>query len=470
MRRLLPQSLFGQTVLLLLLGLVLSHGIGAWFYGSDRQHAVRAMGGMAVAQRIANNTRLIEDAPPEWRARIIDALSDASFRVSLSSSAPSLPPDEESSSISGAVKNYISRQMPTKTEAHLHVAVALAAGATPLGPPPGFRGPMPPFNMQAMPMGPGLHAMGAWRGLRVAVELAGGQWLAFTTVVPDNAPAMSSQFFLSMAIMAAILLAVSIWAVRRLTGPLATLAQAAERLGRDVGTEPLPEIGTMEMRQAASAFNRMQERLRRLIENRTVMLAAISHDLRTPLTLLRLRVEATETEERDKMLYTISEMNAMLEATLGFARDEAKAEPNRRVDLAALVTSLVDDMADAGLPVSTTFVVEATCLCQSQALRRALTNLIDNAIKYGVTARVGMQLRSEMIEITVDDDGPGIADDEMARVMQPFYRLEGSRNKDTGGIGLGLAIALSISQNHGGTLTLANRPEGGLRATIRLPL
>jgi signal transduction histidine kinase len=215
----------------------------------------------------------------------------------------------------------------------------------------------------------------------------------------------------------------------------------------------------------------MQERLRRLIDNRTQMLAAISHDLRTPLTLLRLRAEnVANADDRDKMLATIAEMDSMIRATLAFARDEATAEPRRRTDLTALLASVVDDMTDAGLPVAMEPAAPVIYECMPGALKRALTNLLDNAVNYGKQARAAIRATPQAIDIVIDDEGPGIPEDELARVFQPFYRVEGSRSRETGGIGLGLAIALSVVQAHGGQLTLSNRPEGGLRARIVLPI
>ena len=215
----------------------------------------------------------------------------------------------------------------------------------------------------------------------------------------------------------------------------------------------------------------MQARLRSLIENRTRMLAAISHDLRTPLTLQRLRAENVEkAPEREKMLATIAEMDSMIAATLEFARDEAMAEPRRRTDLTALLASVVDDMAGTGLPVAMEAAQPIVSECQPAALKRALSNLLDNAVKYGKQARAAIRSTPQNIEITIDNEGPGIPEDELVRVFQPFYRVEGSRSRETGGIGLGLAIALSVIQAHGGELTLFNRPGGGLRASVGLPV
>jgi signal transduction histidine kinase len=170
------------------------------------------------------------------------------------------------------------------------------------------------------------------------------------------------------------------------------------------------------------------------------------------------------------MLATIGEMDEMIGTTLAFARDEVRAEPRRRVDIAALLASIVDDMADAGLPVTMAPAAPQIHDCQPNALKRALTNLLDNAVKYGKRAQVAIATAGKAIEITIDDEGPGIPDAELPKVFQPFYRVEDSRSRDTGGTGLGLAIAQSIVQAHGGELTLANRPGGGLRASIKLPV
>jgi signal transduction histidine kinase len=483
MTRLLPKSLFGQTLLILLLGLVVSHAIGAWIYAGAREQAVRAIGGYAAAQRVANLSRLVEDAPADWRPRIVSGLSDPTFRVSLANKPPGqLPADADGAA--KVIEDYVRQQLPDQPDRQVRVAVLAPTGApggATFGSP--FDRRLPPGPMGGMGMG-GMRGMGGmmhqmmgpdfgeWRGLQVAVKLSNGQWLSFATTLPQGAPSVSWQFIISMALMGVIVIVVSAWAVRRITAPLGMLSAAADRLGRDVAAEPLAETGTREMQQAARAFNRMQERLRRLIESRTQMLAALSHDLRTPLTLLRLRAEeVADTDERDKILTTIGEMNEMIGTTLSFARDEVRAEPRRRIDIAALVESVVDDMADAGLPVTMQPVAPLNYECQPGALKRAISNLLDNAVKYGKRAQATITYTTtKAIEITIDDEGPGIPEAELPRVFQPFYRVEESRSRDTGGIGLGLAIAQSVVQAHGGELTLANRPGGGLRAVIQLPV
>jgi signal transduction histidine kinase len=464
MSRLLPRSLFGQTLLVLLAGLVVSHAAGWWIYTLDREQAVRAVGGFAAAQRITNLARLVQETPRDARPRIVAALSDPAFRVSLAAQPAAAPRSDDDVQVVRAVRDYLVEQLDLAPGRAPRVSASRPAGSDPAG-----------WHMM-MGRGPMMHGFGAFgpfagfRDLQVAVPLSDGQWLSFATAVPQGGPAVSRQFIVSMLLMAVVLLAVSIWVVRRVTAPLAALSVAAERLGNDLNAPALPETGTVETRQASRAFNTMQARLRSLIENRTRMLTAISHDLRTPLTLLRLRAENVPDEsERQKMLSTIAEMEAMVGATLQLARDEATAEPRRRTDLTALLASVIDDMADAGRPVALEPAPPILAQCQPAALKRALGNLLDNAVKYGTRAQAAIRATPDGVEITIDDAGPGIPADELARVFQPFYRLEGSRSPDTGGIGLGLAIALSIVQAQGGRLTLANRTTGGLRACVTLP-
>jgi signal transduction histidine kinase len=464
MNRHLPKSLFGQTLFVLTAGLIVSLIVGSWIYTLDREEAVRAVGGFAAAQRIANSTRLVQEAPREWRERIVAGLSDQSLRVSLLAIAPAFAPNDDDLPIAQAIKDFLVDQLALAPTRQPRVS-ALPGDAGPGGWHPMMgRGPI----MHGMG---GFGGFGGFRDLQVAVPLPDGQWLSFVTALPESGSTFSRQFLLSMGIMAIVILAVSVWAVRRVTAPLASLSAAAERLGNDLNAPPMPETGTIETQQASHAFNTMQARLRGLIENRTRMLAAISHDLRTPLTLLRLRAENVgDPQERDKMLASIAEMDSMIGATLQLARDEAAAEPRRRTDLTALIASVVDDLADAGFPVTLELSQSVIYECQSGALKRALINLLDNAMKYGKQARVAVRSAPQSIEITIDDEGPGIPAEELARVLQPFYRIEGSRSRETGGIGLGLAIAQSIVEAHGGKLTLSNRPTGGLRASVSLPV
>ena len=464
MNRLLPKSLFGQTLLVLVAGLIVSLLVGSWIYTLDREQAVRAVGGFSAAQRITNLTKLVQDTPREWHERIVAGLSDQTFRVSLSAQPPAIIPDDEDAPVAQAIREFLVDQLSLAPGQQPRVSASVP-DTTLFGRSRPMMGPGPMMHGFR-----GFGGFGGFRDLQVAVPLPDGQWLSFTTALPESGSSFSRQFLLSMGIMAIVIFVVSVWAVRRVTAPLAAVSAAAERLGNDLNASPMPETGTIETRQASRAFNTMQARLRSLIENRTRMLAAISHDLRTPLTLLRLRAENIDNpQERDKMLATIAEMASMVGTTLQFARDEATTEKRRPTDIAALVQSIVDDMADAGMPVKMEPVEPIVYDCRADALKRAIRNLLDNAVKYGKAANVAIQTAPKTFEIVVDDEGPGIPEQELSRVFDPFYRLEESRNRETGGVGLGLAIAQSIVQAHHGELVLSNRPTAGLRARIVLP-
>lgn len=472
--RLLPNSLFGRTVLILLIGMLVSHALSIWVSSDARERAVRAVGGFAASQRIANLSRLIEEAPADWRARIAQALSDQTFQVALSSDTPdSLGGDEQGpaatirDAIAGQLREWDGRQIRVSVESPAIASRRLEGGHR-HGPWDGM-GPMGGM-MQGM-MGPAFDGgFGAWRSMQAAVRLSDGQWLTFSTDLPQSGPPFSWSSLVAFAVMGLLVLVVSAWAVRGVTAPMRTFASAADRLGRDVAAPPLAETGASEIRAAARTFNLMQSRILRLIESRTQMLAALSHDLRTPLTLLRLRTEEVENpEEREKMLATIGEMDSMISSTLAFARGEMLSEPRRRTDLSALVASIVDDMADAGMQVLMAPADPLPVECQPGAIRRVISNLIDNALKYGGRAEVSIVRAPDSMEVAVEDPGPGIPADMMEKVFQPFYRIEDSRSRETGGAGLGLAISQSIAQAHGGEIVLRNKEGGGLRASLRLP-
>jgi signal transduction histidine kinase len=307
---------------------------------------------------------------------------------------------------------------------------------------------------------------------RVSVRLSDDSWLNFNAPVEPPSPFWSLRFALSMVVMLLAVGILSALVVRYLTAPLASFARAAHRLGIDVKAPPLPESGPAEVRQAIQAFNQMQERLRRFVDDRTQMIAAISHDLGTPITRLRLRAEFIEdVGEQKKMLADLDDMEKMVSSALSLARDESSCEPDAMVDLRTLLQRVCDDKADDGQDVLLDAGEDPVPLsCRSAALRRALTNLIDNAAKYGHRARVSLRNTLEGVRIRIDDDGPGIPEDLHEEVFKPFRRLEASRSRETGGTGLGLTVARTIIRAHGGDLVLTNRSEGGLRVDVRLPL
>lgn len=304
-----------------------------------------------------------------------------------------------------------------------------------------------------------------WGAMTVAVAKPDGGWYAFTARAPRRPPRpWRGAFFVVLT--AAGVLVLALWATHRVTRPLRSFAAAADRFGVDVEAPPLPETGSREVRTAARAFNRMQDRLKRFVDDRTLMLGAISHDLRTVLTRLRLRAEfIADDEQRDKALADMAEMQTMLDESLAFARDDAAAEPRQRLDLAALLQTACDDAGGATYDGPDRMAFEG----RPVALRRAFDNLIGNACVYGQAAEVGLRAEPDRCVVTVADRGPGIPADQRETVFRPFTRLETSRNRETGGAGLGLAIARSAIAAHGGEIDLADRPGGGLVITVILP-
>jgi two-component system OmpR family sensor kinase len=257
---------------------------------------------------------------------------------------------------------------------------------------------------------------------------------------------------------------------RRLAEPITAFANAAERLGRDPRATPLELTGSTEVVAAANAFNMMQERLRRYVEDRTAMIGAIAHDLRTPLTRMRFRIEATPDDVRAKLSSDIDQMEAMISAALAFVRDTTRPAERTKLELASLLESVVDEAAETGGKATVERAEKIVIEGDPIALKRLVANLVDNALKYGCVARGRVFAEGDMAIIEIDDDGPGIPLAELERVFEPFFRGEPSRNRETGGIGLGLAVVRSLARAHGGDVTLINRPEGGLRACVRLPI
>jgi signal transduction histidine kinase len=304
-----------------------------------------------------------------------------------------------------------------------------------------------------------------------AFRLADNSWLNFAAPLAAFRPFWMTQFFAIILGTTLVVLAISVWAIRRATQPLSMFARAAERLGLDMNAPALAEEGPKEVRGASHAFNQMQRRLQNFVRDRTQMLAAISHDLRTPITRLRLRAELIEDpEQQKKILKDLDDIETMVSATLEFARDDFAQERRTAIDLAVLLQNVCDEAEDAGATISYDGPSHLPFAGRPVALKRAFANLVGNAVKYGDGAAVELKAHPRLLRVSVADHGPGIPQEELQRVFEPFYRVEASRNRDTGGVGLGLAVVRSVVRAHGGDVELANRSEGGLGATVTLPL
>jgi two-component system, OmpR family, sensor kinase len=305
----------------------------------------------------------------------------------------------------------------------------------------------------------------------VSMQLPDESWVNVSLFARMTPQTGSHGTVISTSLMALGVIGISILLVRWMTRPLRTFADAAQRLYRGVENIAVPEEGPREVRELASAFNDMQTRIKTLIDDRTHALAAVSHDLRTPLTRLRLKTEDVgDGTLGNAMRADLTEMEAMIDQTLAYLRGDRSDEEFRQADLTALLETLVDDATDAGAMVTFAGLPTLAIMARPLALKRAISNLIQNAVKYGKVARLTLNQDANSAEVLIDDDGPGVAADQIDAAFAAFTRLENSRSKETGGFGLGLTIARTIIEGHGGSISLSNRPESGLRVTVNLPI
>ncbi|OWX98015.1 two-component sensor histidine kinase [Thioclava sp. IC9] len=451
------RSLRVQLVLLIIAALSVAQLISLWLFADERSLAIRAALGFEAAGRAANVARLIEEAPADLRPSIIRAANSPLVRFDLTAKPLVQHTDHSDGGVVEArVRGLLNESYSRDIRVELH---QIQGAILPL---PNLSREMTEMHL-AMMRGE-LSAI----EMNLSISIAGGQWLNVSTRFerpPIQWPRYSILTFGLTAM--ALLVGVTWFVMAGLLGPLRRLVRASDRLGRGENANALPERGPMEVRELTAGFNRMQERLTRFVTDRTRVLAALGHDLRSPLTAMRVHSEMVEEEElRENLVSTVEEMQSMVEATLTFAKGLSGSEEMQEVELQTFLETLQTDMvASFGLTAGPTVRVRL----RPNATRRALRNVIENAVRYGGSATVGWQVLGEDIEITISDKGPGIPASDLERVFDPFVRLEESRSLETGGHGLGLSIARSILHGQGGEISLANHPGGGLVATVRLP-
>ena len=459
-----PRSLFSRLVLVQLSVLVVALLVSFAIHMHERGEALAQASGMQAAQRIADIVKLLESLAPAERRRIVQVFSAAPLTISLDQrplDAQALDPEggPRSALFGMMLRRFLGDGRP----------VAVAVRETKVEARKGLPGPMAHRSQ----MGPGaaMH-LGSQPGVSFVaqVRLNDGALVTFDSRQPVQTAGWPYRLLLSLAVLLAAVIAVSLVAVRWATRPLKALADAADELGRNIGRPPMPEKGPAEVMRAARAFNTMQQRLASYIRERTATLAAMSHDLKTPVSRLRLRAELLEDSEvKKKIAQDLEEMESMIQGTLEFMRGGESAEKARPLDVKALLESLQADAQITGAEVAIEGAPSRPFTGRPQALKRCLGNLLDNALKYGKSALLLVDDAPEHLTIRVRDRGPGIPEPELERVFEPFHRLEGSRSRDTGGTGLGLSIARQIAQLHGGSLSLHNLAQGGLEAVLTLP-
>jgi signal transduction histidine kinase len=440
-RRFAPDSILGWLALILVAGLAASQALTALAHNMDRNEAIVAIEDLRAAERVATFATFLQHTAPVLRPSVAQSFSGPSMAVEVASRS-NVPEDEASDRRLSHLAKAVSERLHGTNWQEIRVAEAAATDEQ------RAKGLMP---------------------IRTSIALRDGAWINFEFAAIESLPLATFRVLAWTAFSVLLVLGLSYYAFRRVTRPLESLTRAAELLGRSGRTETLQETGASEVRRAARAFNEMQARIRRLLEDRMQMVAAISHDLRTPITRLKLRAEFVEDQEqREKMLRDLDEMETMIRETLALAREDANPEPRAQLDLAQLLADSVEGMAHVTLEIDPALAA-ATIEAQPVALKRAVANLVENAVVYGKRAKVRLEQTPNEFEIAIEDEGPGIPEIELERVFRPFYRLEASRNRDSGGAGLGLAIARSVVRGNGGDINLVNRGEGGLRATITLP-
>ena len=447
-----------QIAILVVSVLFAAQVVALWLFVDERSLAVQAASGAEAAGRAANVARLIEEAPANLHDEIIAAANSPLVRFELSDTAAVTHTDHEKH---GAVEARIRALLDDGFSRDIRVEVQeIKQGLLPL----------PNLSPEMAEM----HA-GMMQGTLAAIEMelsiaiSGGRWLNVGTRFERPPIQWSWASTLSFVLTATVLLLAIFWfLLTRLTRPLNDLARAAEELGRGGGQGSLTPVGPAEVKDLTTAFNDMQTRLARFVSDRTQMLAALAHDLRTPLTALRVRAEMVDDPEtKDGMTTSLEEMQDMVESTLAYARGVGQDEQMQRVDLA----DFLSDVLESG-PVKPVLRPGPGMMVElkPKALRRALRNLIENALRYGRDPELSWRASDGHLDIFIDDSGPGIPEDRIGDVFQPYLRLEQSRSLKTGGHGLGLSIARSIVLAHGGAITLSNRTGGGLRAHVALPL
>lgn len=460
-------SVRGRILLVVLLFVSISHIAGLWFYVQRSDASTTLLHDALLAERISLISKLVEKTPPSDIPALLEMLSGpvAGFSQSPEAAAGDEPPEgsrphllEHLLSVFLNHPTHDDIRMTFSSSSEMAGTAALLANINGSA----------HAELDHLPAKP-LAEIRSTGTAAVEIRLRNGNWLHAAAPLLVVEPFSLWKVGVSLAAMLITILPLAIWVLHRWTEPLTVLATAAERLGRDIHSPPLNENGPVEIRTTAHAFNVMQERIRRLVQDRIAIGAAIAHDLGTPVTRLRLRAEEiVDAGTREPILADLNQISRMITETLSFARMDFTAEPVESIDLTSFVRRVCDDQVDVGGDVGADGPPHVVIRTKPLALHRTLSNVIDNAVKYGKRARVAVVEQEKSVELIVDDDGPGIPEAMHKEVFEPFRRLQ-QEEDGIEGTGLGLTAARSLVRSIGGEITLSNRPEGGLRVSIHLP-
>lgn len=462
-----PSSLYGKLILVMLSGLILAQLLSAFILLRDRGQVLYESIRENLLVRTSGIVRLLNSLPSTDRQQLLPLLTSPDLRITLSDQPIStMKPDQDANPASIMVRHQLQERLPQGTEVRVSIEGSMTE--------PKMSSMHNRHMMGGGQMsGPwayihGLHAKAQF--YHIQTKLQDGSWVSFERGFSERLFDWPTRLLIVLGISMSSVLLLSIIGVRSVVRPLQKLRQAAEGLGKDIKQPPLDETGPTEVKDTAKAFNTMQIRLKNYIEDRASILAAISHDLKTPLTRIRLRTDLMDDEElRTKTQKDLDDMESMVSATLDFMRGTETREPSRRIDLNSLLESIQEDYQEAGKTVQLREKLIEPYQGKPLALKRCLVNLVENAIRYGGQVDIEVQDFKDKVVILIRDNGPGIPEDALQKVFDPFFRLETSRAQHTGGTGLGLGIARNIARAHGGDLMLQNSSEGGLCAKLTLP-
>lgn len=462
----LTTSLRGRTLLRVAIGTLVSHLLGLVIYLAANASSISQTREQNVVDQLATLTKVFERLPQDRREEIAKELTveRRRFRLELSDHS-NVDPTQTPQQDTLGVRRMLGMALGTDIDQQVLANYRLLPEEQ-----RNINSDDDEFDRAIF-----VHRVAQWfrfrETLTIAVQLSDGTWMNARIRAPPFPLFFSTGLLLSLSLTVIVVFSVTARAINRPLAGLARFGEAAEALGLDIeNAPPLDESGPVEIRKAAHAFNGMRERIQSLIEDRTRMLAAMSHDFRTPLTRLRLRVEFfPESPERSKMLRDIADMEEMVDVTLRFINDGVADEHREAVDFVSLLTELSIDLETELPEFELNGVRTVRVTCAPVSIRRAFTNLINNAKQYGHSAQIAVSLTPNEVIVEVRDHGPGVPEAERENVFQPFYRLEPSRSRESGGSGLGLAIARSVIRAHGGDISLHDAPGGGLLARVKLP-
>ncbi|HMM65190.1 MAG TPA: ATP-binding protein, partial [Mesorhizobium sp.] len=466
MRRLLPQTLPAWVLLIVIAGLLASQVTTLYIVARDRAASSDVVDYYRLNDRAFSIVQLMYSATPQERRHMASGVASSSYAMTVSDTpavASAIAQDDQLAELEDILVGRLSKFGVTEARVRRDPASLMdrlprrSASDSDVG----------EVEKDLLALAAGFARSDK---LTASIQFADGQWLNFTEPILPPGPVLSLESLPLYAVMAGLVVVACVLSLRRLTAPYRVMERAVNRLGKDLKSPPISETGSREIRAAAHAINTMQARLRAYVEDREQLAAALAHDLRTPLTRMRLRLALLRNSKiRDDLARDLGDIETIARSVIDFATFEVAEEKAERIDFLSLAESVADDFEDATLEEEGMRSRQLICMARPVALRRCVTNLVQNAVTYGRKAHLTLRRDGGWIVLAIRDEGPGIPQGKLDAVFNPFVRLEGSRSRETGGLGLGLTIARNIARSAGGEIGLANHPGGGLLTELRLP-